>query len=199
MRAIEQGEEVISSDELGAAAGVPAAQVRKDLNYLGGLGRAGIGYEVRGLAEVLREFLGLSHRQRAIVVGAGNLGRALAAYPGFELYGLQIVALFDIDPAKIGTSIAGKAVCPLDELAGEVLRRDVHMGIITVPADQAQAVADLMVKAGIQVIWNFAPQRLQVPTEVLLENEDLAARVARMSYYITHGDSASATDHRIAR
>ncbi len=183
--AIEEGEEVISSNDLGIAAGVPAAQVRKDLSHLGELGRAGIGYNTQQLAATLQDFLGLANDKDAIVVGAGNLGRALAAYPGFERYGLRIIALFDNDPVKVGMTIGDKQVFPVSKLVNLVRRLHVQMGIITVPADQAQAIADLMVEAGIQVIWNFAPRRVSVPSHVLLENEDLAARLATLSYHIT--------------
>lgn len=183
--AIEEGEEVISSNDLGVAAGVPAAQVRKDLSHLGELGRAGIGYDTQHLAATLQDFLGLANDKDAVVVGAGNLGRALAAYPGFERYGLRIIALFDNDPAKIGTTIGDKQVFSIQKLSNLVQRLNVQMGIITVPVDQAQAIADLMVTSGIEVIWNFSPQRLHVPPHVLLENEDLAARLATLSYHIT--------------
>ncbi|MHB1295686.1 MAG: redox-sensing transcriptional repressor Rex [Anaerolineae bacterium] len=183
--AIERGEDVISSYELGYAAGVPAAQVRKDLSHLGELGRAGIGYDTQELAAVLQDFLGLANDKEAVLVGAGNLGRALAAYPGFARYGLKIIALFDNDPAKIGGSVADKEVYPLAKLVNLVKRLQVKMGIVAVPADQAQSVADLMIEAGIEVIWNFAPRRLVVPSHVLLESEDLAARLATLSYHIT--------------
>jgi redox-sensing transcriptional repressor len=185
LSAIEEGEDVISSNDLGIAAGVPAAQVRKDLSHLGELGRAGIGYDVQQLAATLQEFLGLANDKDAVVVGAGNLGRALAAYPGFERYGLRIIALFDNDPAKIGTTIGDRQVFPLSKLGNLVQRLNVRMGIITVPVDQAQDIADLMVESGIEVIWNFAPRRLHVPPHVLLESEDLAARLATLSYHIT--------------
>ncbi|MHB0856140.1 MAG: redox-sensing transcriptional repressor Rex [Anaerolineae bacterium] len=183
--AIERGEDVISSYELGYAAGVPAAQVRKDLSHLGELGRAGIGYDTQELAAVLQDFLGLANDKEAVLVGAGNLGRALAAYPGFERYGLKIIALFDNDPSKIGGTVADKEVYALSKLVNLVKRLQVKMGIVAVPADQAQSVADLMIEAGIEVIWNFAPRRLAVPSHVLLESEDLAARLATLSYHIT--------------
>jgi len=185
LRALDDGEQVVSSQSLGDAAGVPAAQARKDLSHLGELGRAGIGYDARKLAATLQDFLGLANDKEAIVVGAGNLGRALAAYPGFERYGLRIVALFDNDPRLIGMTIAERQVFPLEKLGNLVGRLHIRMGIITVPAEHAQAVADLMVAAGIEVIWNFAPRRLDVPDHVLLENEDLAARLATLSYFIT--------------
>jgi len=185
LRTLDDNESVISSKELGLAANVPAAQVRKDLSHIGDLGRAGVGYDTRMLAATLEEFLGLANDKEAVVVGAGNLGRALAAYPGFERYGLRIVALFDNDPAKVGGAIADKQVLATTGLVSLVRRLQIKMGIITVPADNAQAVADLLVEAGVKVIWNFAPRRLAVPSYVLLESEDLAARLATLSYHIT--------------
>ncbi|MEA3408171.1 MAG: redox-sensing transcriptional repressor Rex [Chloroflexota bacterium] len=185
MRAIDEGESVISSQQLGELAGIPAAQVRKDLSHLGELGQAGVGYDTHKVAAVLCDFLGLMHEKQAIVVGAGNLGRALAGYPGFERYGLKIVALFDNDPSKIGRKIAGKEVFAVKRMADVAGRLEVRMGIVAVPAEQAQTVVDQMIDAGITVIWNFAPTHLQVPSSVLLENEDLAARLATISYYMT--------------
>ena len=185
LRAIEHGETVISSHELGIAASVPAAQVRKDLNHLGELGRAGVGYDTQHLASTLQTFLGLANDKEAVLVGAGNLGRALAGYSGFARYGLKIVALFDTDPVKTGTTVAGIEVFPLTKLDNLVGRLQIKMGIIAVPADRAQEVADCMIAAGIEVIWNFAPRRLVVPQGILVENEDLAARLATISYHIT--------------
>lgn len=196
-RALDEDEGVISSKELGLAASVPAAQVRKDLSHIGDLaradeaeraqdlGKAGVGYDTKALASTLERFLGLANDKEAVVVGAGNLGKALAAYPGFERYGLRIVALFDSDPVKIGTAIADKQVLPVNKLVDLTKRLQIKMGIITVPADAAQEAADLLVKAGVEVIWNFAPRRLAVPSHVLLESEDLAARLATLSYHIT--------------
>jgi len=185
LRSIEHGETVISSHELGIAANVPAAQVRKDLSHLGELGRAGVGYDTQHLAATLQTFLGLANDKEAVLVGAGNLGRALAGYPGFARYGLKIVALFDTDPCKIGTSVSGIEIFPLDKLKNLSERLHIKMGIIAVPAQEAQSVADRMVEAGIEVIWNFAPRRVVVPEGILTENEDLAARLATISYHIT--------------
>ncbi|MFO7918253.1 MAG: redox-sensing transcriptional repressor Rex, partial [Anaerolineae bacterium] len=148
IRAIDEGKSVISSRQLGSSSGIPAAQVRKDLSHLGELGQAGVGYDTCKVAAVLRDVLGLEDEKQAVVVGAGNLGRALAGYPGFERYGLRIVALFDNDPSKIGRIIAGKSVFCMDELAGVVKRLRVEMGVVAVPAEQAQTVVDQMVEAG---------------------------------------------------
>lgn len=183
--ALEGGASCLSSEELGSGAGVPGAQVRKDLSYLPEYGRPGVGYDVRALASYLEEYLGLVNDKEAILVGAGNLGRALISYPGFERYGLQIIAVFDKDPGKTGGQIGGHEILPVHKLPDLARRLHVQMGIICVPAEQAQGVADLMVAGAIDVIWNFAPCRLVVPEQVLVKNEDLAAELATLSHHIT--------------
>jgi redox-sensing transcriptional repressor len=188
VQASDEGKGVVSSEDLGRALNLPAAQIRKDLSFLREFGRPGIGYEVSELLASLEEFLGLANDKEAVVVGAGRLGQALASYPGFEAYGLRIVALFDNDAAKVGQEVAGRTIFPLDKLANLVRRLQIQMGIITVPAQAAQEVADVLVRAGIHIIWNFAPISLTVPEGVWLESEDLAARLATLSYHIVrHG------------
>ncbi len=187
-RAISDQQTVISSQELGESAGVPAAQVRKDLSHVGEFGRPGVGYDVSGLTVCLEEFLGLVNDKEAVLVGVGNLGRALASYPGFEQYGLRIVALFDADPAKVGQHVAGRQVLAVSKLGDLARRLHIQMGIIAVPRDAAQDVAEAMVDGGIRVIWNFAPVSLQVPDGVLLKNEDLAAELATLSHHIAARD-----------
>ncbi len=183
--ALEEGETVLSSQELGDAADVPAAQVRKDLSHVGEFGRPGVGYDVTALAECLETFLGLVNDKEAVLVGVGNLGRALVSYPGFTRYGLRIVALFDADIAKVGLRVGEHRILPVSKLADLARRMHIQMGIITVPADAAQHVADQMVAGGISVIWNFSPITLHVPEVVLVKNEDLAAELATLSHHIS--------------
>ncbi len=185
MKAIDEGTPFVSSDELGRSVGVPGVQVRKDLSYLSGYGRPGVGYVARSLASYLEEFLGLINDKEAVLVGVGNLGRALALYPGFARYGLQIIALFDNDLAKVGQIIGGHQILPMERLANLSRRLHIQIGIITVPAPVAQEVAEAMIAGGIKMIWNFAPCRLVVPEDVLVKNEDLAAQLAMLSYHIT--------------
>lgn len=185
VQALDEGATVVSSEELGASAGVAGAQARRDLSYIDEEGRPGIGYDARALASRLEEFLGLTNNKEAVLVGVGNLGRALASYVGFARYGLHIVALFDRDPAKIGMTVAKKTVLPVSALAERVSRLHVQMGIITVPSTAAQGVADALVAGGVRAIWNFAPCRLVLPDSVLVKNEDLAAELATLSYHIT--------------
>jgi redox-sensing transcriptional repressor len=175
----------ISSAELGESAGVSADQVRKDLSYLSLYGRAGVGYDTRQMAKYLEEFLGLANNKEAVLVGVGNLGRALVLFPGFSRYGLQIVALFDNDPHKVGQIVGDREILPLEKLTDLSRRLHIRIGIITVPAESAQTVADAMVEGGIEAIWNFAPYRLKVPEKVLVQNEDLAAELATLSHHIT--------------
>ena len=190
LQADQEGQPIISSKELGDEAGVPAAQARKDLSYLGESGRPGVGYNVQELASQLEQFLGLKETKEAVLVGVGNLGRALASYPGFARYRLRIAALFDNNPTKIGSRIGGNVVHSLDDLPPFVREHKIGIGILAVPAPQAQGAAERMVEAGITAIWNFAPVSLRMPNHVLVFNEDLAARLATMSYYIAqHGRS----------
>lgn len=185
--AMNEGQAVISSHELGVEAGVPAAQARKDLVCLQETGRPGVGYNVQQLAAQLEEFLGLTEVKEAVLVGAGNLGRALVSYPGFARYKLRISALFDHNPAKIGTRVGGLEVHSLDKLGPHIQERGILIGILAVPAPPAQTIAERMAEAGIRVIWNFAPMSLQLPGDIMVFNEDLAARLATLSYYIALG------------
>ncbi|MHB0870497.1 MAG: redox-sensing transcriptional repressor Rex [Chloroflexota bacterium] len=187
LEAREQRLAVVSSEMLGDAAGVPAAQVRKDLGYLGEFGRPGIGYDVAEMQRRLGELLGLTKEKEVIVVGAGRLGSAIAAYPGFSTYCMRVAALFDRDPARIGSRIGDLEVLDVGELPRFVKERGIQMAILAVPASAAQDVANELVVAGIKAIMNFAPMRLEVPTGIVVSNEDLAARLATLSFRMTHG------------
>lgn len=189
LQAMHGGQSIISSDELGEEAGVPAAQARKDLSYLGEFGRPGVGYDVHELAAHLEKVLGLNEPKKAILVGVGNLGRALACYPGFARYRLHIAAAFDIDPAKIGQRIGSIRVLSLEELEPFVRQNNVQMAILAVPAAQAQSITDRLSAAGILLIWNFAPVALRVPERVMVFNEDLAARLATLSFFLMQHSS----------
>ncbi|NLJ24263.1 MAG: redox-sensing transcriptional repressor Rex [Firmicutes bacterium] len=184
----EAGMQYVSSSELGRRSGFDNAQVRKDLNHIWSGGRPGLGYEIDKLTSCLADFLGLHNTTDAALVGAGRLGAALAGYQGFAGYGLNIVAVFDSDPEKIGGTLSERPILSVDKLADIAERLGIRMGIITVPAKAAQAVADTMVSAGVQAIWNFAPVCLQVPKNVLVRNEDLAAGLATLSYHLKELD-----------
>jgi redox-sensing transcriptional repressor len=185
---------LVSSEELAEVAGVNPAQVRKDLRYLvQSGGTPGVGYEVRRLIFEIEEALGITKPKEAVLVGAGRLGSALVQYPGFDRYGLNIVALFDVDERKVGQKIGEKPILPLSKLSDLPLRLGIRLGIVCVPAEAAQGVVDLMVGAGIKVIWNFAPAQLSVPSDVFVKNEDLAAQLAKLSYYLAHRPQAAGT------
>ena len=145
------------------------------------LGRPRIGYVLANVIEGLEQFLGWNNINDAFLVGAGSMGSALLGYRKFEQCGLKIVAAFDLDPSKIGRQIHGKHVLPLDKLPNLAQRMHILIGIITVPAAEAQAVADLMVAGGIRAIWNFAPIRLHTPEHVIVHNEDLYCSLAALS------------------
>jgi redox-sensing transcriptional repressor len=171
----------ISSATIAARLGLEAIQVRKDLAACGSPGQPRLGFEIEGLINAIQHTLGWNNRQDAFLVGAGHLGSALAGYRGFEQWGLRIVALFDIAPHLVGTTIQGKTVLHLDKLDSLAKRMHVQIGILTVPAAVAQQSAELMVAAGIRAIWNFAAPALELPEGVIVERVDLAASLAVLS------------------
>ncbi len=186
-RLAAEGVETISSGQLGEALGVTDAQVRKDLAYLGHLGYPGIGYYPKELVTVIRRVLGLDRSWTVALVGVGNLARALLRYHGFARRGFNIVALFDADPAKVGDELDDLRVEPLDRLTEIVAARSVELGILTVPSDAAQQVADVLVAAGVQGILNFAPVVLKVPANVRLVSVDLAVQLEQLAFLVQNG------------
>lgn len=172
------GSENISATAIAEALGLNDVQVRKDLAQVSSGGRPKIGYVTKRLIADIEEFMGYNDTRSAIVVGAGNLGRALFSYGGFSEYGLELVAAFDVDDSLIGTSIAGKPVLSFDRMKDLCQRMKIRIGIITVPADAAQQVCDQMVESGILAIWNFAPVHLSVPEDVLVRYENIACSLA---------------------
>ncbi|MEC9488453.1 MAG: redox-sensing transcriptional repressor Rex, partial [Halanaerobium sp.] len=148
--------EVVSSKELGDQLGIPSTQVRKDLSYYGEFGRRGVGYEVTDLQRHLEKILGLNQTWPIVLIGAGNLGRALVNYEGFKRLGLQFELVFDADLGKIGNRIGNLEVYSIKELDERLENKSVRIGVIAVPAASAQEVANLLVKTGIKAIWNFS-------------------------------------------
>ena len=177
-----KGTTQVSCSAIGRDLGLIPVQVRKDLQYTGIVGKPKTGYSVSALILAIETFLGWNNINEAFLVGAGNLGTALLGHERFSKFGLRIVAAFDTDPAKIGLWIHDKAVLPLDQLSDLAPRMSIHLGIITTPAEVAQAVADEMVKGGIQAIWNFAPVKLRVPEHIIVHNEDLYNSLASLSW-----------------
>ncbi len=186
LEAQEQRLSVVSSEMLGDAAGVPAAQVRKDLAYLGEFGRPGVGYDVAEMREKLGRQLGLNVEREVVVVGAGRLGGAISAYRGFATYGLRIVGVFDNDSRLIGSAIGEHRVQDIAALPAFVESRSIQIAILTVPASAAQKVAEGLARAGITAIMNFAPVKLELPGGVLVSNEDLAARLATLCFRLAN-------------
>ena len=167
---------------IGRDLGCIPVQVRKDLQYTGIIGKPKTGYSVTELIQAIEIFLGWKNVNEAFLVGLGNLGTALLGHERFSKFGLQIVAAFDLDPAKTGQWVHEKVVLPVDKLAEMAQRMSIHLGIITTPAEAAQSVADEMVKGGIQAIWNFAPVKLRVPEHIIVHNEDLYNSLASLSW-----------------
>jgi redox-sensing transcriptional repressor len=176
-----QGRPVVSCTRIAEALGLDPTQVRKDLAVTGIVGKPKVGYVVADLVTAIEEFFGWHNVTDAFLAGVGSLGTALLGYDGFKQYGLNIVAAFDTDPEKIGTKVRGKQVLALTKLPDLARRMHVHLGIIAVPPDAAQEVADQMVSGGISGIWNFAPVALQVPDDIIVENERLASGLAVLS------------------
>ncbi len=186
LSAYERGEEFISSVELGEATGCAAEQVRKDLSFLAGQGKSRVGYRTKKLAGIIEDYLGMEMEKRAILVGVGNLGRAIALYPGFSQYGLSIVGIFDNDPGLFGQSVGSLSIQPITELPEFICENNIKVAIITTPPKAAQSVATEITKCGIRAIWNFSMAHLHVPKEVMVRNVDLSLELAVISHYINH-------------
>ena len=177
-----EGTESVSSTSIARDLRLGEVQVRKDLSWISKAGgRPRTGFSVAELIDRIEFQLGYNRMDEAVLVGAGNLGRALLSYSGFEESGIKIVAAFDSDNHLVGQSLFGKQVLPVAKLSDLCRRMHILIGIIAVPASQAQEVCDLLVTAGVAAIWNFAPIHLSVPNEVLVKNENLAAALAILS------------------
>jgi redox-sensing transcriptional repressor len=176
-----KGVQVVSCSTIGRDLQCLPVQVRKDLQFTGIVGKPKVGYSVRELITSIETFLGWNNVNEAFLVGVGNLGTALLGHERFTRFGLHIVAAFDTDESKIDRWIHGRAVLSLDKLADLARRMSIHLGIITAPPESAQAVANEMVKGGIQAIWNFAAVKLNVPPEIIVHNEDLYSSLASLS------------------
>ena len=173
----------ISATALANALGMGEVQVRKDLAAVSNGGKPKIGYLRENLIEDIEQFLGYDNPNNAVLVGAGKLGLALLGYGGFDAYGLQILAAFDIAPSVDYTE-SGKVVLPMERLENFCRLNKVAMGIITVPVSQAQQVCDQLIAAGIKAIWNFAPTHLEVPDNILVQNENMATSLAVLSMHL---------------
>jgi redox-sensing transcriptional repressor len=181
----DEGVDIISSEDLGRRIGVTPEQIRKDLASFGEFGKKGVGYFVRDLIRNIGEILGLHRNWNIAIVGMGHLGWALANYRNFGSLGFNLAAMFDVDPDKVGKIINGVEVHHIERLQQVSIEKEIQIGVITVPAVQAQTTANSLVAAGVRGIWNFAPIRLSVPENIRLVSEDLSIGLSSISYYLT--------------
>ena len=183
LEALPEGAATVSSETLADIASVTSAKVRKDLSYLGSHGVRGVGYDREQLCVLIRRELGLTQDWPVVIVGAGNLGSALANYAGFESSGYEVVGVYDADHEKLGRRIDGQSIKDVAELISDVKAHRVEIGIITTPASAAQEIADLLTEAGVKSILNFAPMVVRVPADTRVRNVDLATELQILSYY----------------
>ncbi|MCR5833197.1 MAG: redox-sensing transcriptional repressor Rex [Selenomonadaceae bacterium] len=186
LRLMEETEiNIISSDELGRRLDITPEQIRKDLTTFGQFGKKGIGYDVRELKDRISNILGLQNHWRLAIVGVGHLGGALANYVNFASLGFSVVALLDKNPKIVGTKVNGITVGNISDMKEIISDKAVDIGIITVPATEAQDTADALIAANVKGIWNFAPIKLNVPDNIPLVNEDLSIGLSALSYHMS--------------
>lgn len=181
-----QGIATVSSEALAGRGGTTSAQVRKDLSFFGSFGKRGLGYPVPELVTELRAILGLDRRYRVALIGAGKIGSALVQYRGFRQRGFDIVAIFDVDPAKIGRQWNGLVVQDVAQLEAALTDARIDMAVLVTPAEVAQALADRLVVLGVKAILNFAPIQLSVPDDVVVKTVNLALELETLSYELTN-------------
>lgn len=182
---LESNVERISSNELSKLMHVTASQIRQDLNNFGGFGQQGYGYNVKFLHDEIGKILGLNQMHNVILIGAGNLGQAIANYVNFEKLSFRMIGLFDVNPDKIGNVFSGAEVRHMDELPEFLKEHHVDIAALTLPKDNAEAVAVELVDLGITAIWNFAHVDLEVPENVVVQNVHLSDSLMQLSYNIT--------------
>lgn len=180
----EDASPYISATALANALGMGEVQVRKDLALVSDGGRPKVGYLRESLMDDIAQFLGYDNATDAVLIGAGKLGRALLGYSGFAAYGLNIVAAFDANPDLDGHTESGKPIYHVSRLENFCHTRQIRMGIITVPAEYAQAVCEQLIASGIKAIWNFAPTHLEVPGNILVQTENMATSLAVLSMHL---------------
>lgn len=180
----QQGHEITSSHELGQRLGISSAQIRKDLSHFGEFGKQGTGYQISHLMGQLKQILQVDREWPMIVVGAGDLGRALAHYGGFVERGFRVVAIFDNDPNKIGTGRGDLKVIDIAKMTDFIKEKNVRIAMIAIPAQAAQPVCNMLVEAGVRAILNYAPITVSVPDNVHVQYIDPVAHLQRMTYYL---------------
>jgi redox-sensing transcriptional repressor len=181
-----EGVTTTSSDDLAKLGGTTSAQVRKDLSFFGSFGKRGLGYSVPELASALREILGLGKQWRVCIIGAGKIGAALARYAGFADRGFNVTGLYDSDPAKVGHRSGSIVIRDTKDLEKDIETGKYDIGVITVPAENAQAIVDRLVKSGIKAILSFAPTQLSVPDDVELRTVNMAMELEGLTFALTN-------------
>lgn len=176
----QKGEKYVSSTQISKEINIDASQIAKDLSYVNVSGRTRVGYEVDSLIHVLEDFLGFTNIHKAFLFGVGSLGGALLADSGLNQFGLEIVAAFDVNPAKVGTSINGIPIFHSDEFPVKMKEYNVNIGVLTVPIEIAQQITNSMIEGGIKAVWNFTPFRIRVPENIVVQNTSLYAHLAVM-------------------
>jgi redox-sensing transcriptional repressor len=187
--------QIISSAELAEKTGFSPEQIRKDLAYFGAFGTRGVGYDTVLLSRRIARILGLHQGVKAALVGAGHLGYALARYSISRHKDVRLTAIFDTDPAKIGTDIMGVVIRPMSELLATVRDEGIKIGILTVPAPEAQAAADKLQEGGVEAILNFAPAKLRMGEGVFVQNIDLTIELQSLAYYTSASDESTQQDN----
>jgi redox-sensing transcriptional repressor len=180
----QEGRRITSSQELGERLGISAAQIRKDLSQFGEFGKQGTGYNIDYLTEQLRQILHVNKVWDVAVIGIGDVGHALARYQGFSNRGFKIVLLFDNDPHKVGTKVGDFTIHNIAEIVTMVKEADVKLAMLSVPVEHAQIVTDLLVKAGVKAILNYAPINISVPADVYVQYIDPVLHLQKMTYYL---------------
>lgn len=184
-----RGESVVSSQALGELLDVTPAQIRKDLSYFGRFGKQGRGYNVNSLLSKLREILGIDRQWRLILVGVGRLGQAIAEYGGFGPQGFELAAAFDANPAVVGRELGGVTVQQIDQMEDWLRENRVDIGIVAVPAADAQGVVDRLVGGGVRAILNYAPITAHVPRDVTIRHIDPVLAMQSMTFYIKRAEA----------
>ncbi|HTP02205.1 MAG TPA: redox-sensing transcriptional repressor Rex [Anaerolineales bacterium] len=183
-RMSEKGMKTTSSQELGEHVGISAAQIRKDISQFGEFGKQGTGYSIPFLIDKLREILKVNRMWDVVIVGMGDIGHALARYPGFANRGFRVTMVFDLDPAKVGQTVDGFRVEDVSKLVDCVRQSRIKIAMVTVPASAAQDVTDKLVQGGVKAILNYAPTSVNVPGNVHVQYIDPATHLQRMTYYL---------------
>lgn len=185
------GLNTVSSARLGELTAVNPAQIRRDLTHFGSFGKRGVGYDIEILIERIQHILGADHAHRLALVGAGNLGSAIAGYSGLRQHGFMVTAIFDNDASKIGVRIGEIVVQPLEELEKTLGAQDIRIGVVAVPPEAAQAVTDRLANAGVRVILNYTPVIVRVPEGVTLHNTDPVQELLHTLYYLSRSEGAA--------